>query len=98
MARSLYAALGRRGVYTRVKGLDRGANKALLLKHITDNAAVGARMEEFKQVLPSLGRSQIQVLLRELAKEGKAHKIGVTKGARWYPGRPLSDCNSEQSA
>lgn len=86
LARGLYAALGGKGVYTRKKGLDRGTNKALLLKHIQDNAASGAQMEEFRQVLPALSRSQIQVLLRELRREGAIHSIGYTKAARWYPG------------
>ncbi|MBX9609797.1 MAG: putative DNA binding domain-containing protein [Gammaproteobacteria bacterium] len=86
LARGLYAALGSKGVYTRTKGLDRGTNKALLLKHIQDNAASGAQMEEFRQVLPALSRSQIQVLLRELRKEGTIHSVGLTKAARWYPG------------
>jgi ATP-dependent DNA helicase RecG len=86
LARGLYAALGSKGAYTRTKGLDRGTNKALLLKHIRDNVASGAQMEEFRQVLPALSRSQIQVLLRELRKEGTIHSVGVTKAARWYPG------------
>ena len=86
LARGLYAALGGKGVYTRQKGLDRGTNKALLLKHIRDNAASGAQMEEFRQVLPALPRSQIQVLLRELRLEGLIYSVGVTKAARWYAG------------
>jgi ATP-dependent DNA helicase RecG len=86
LARGLYAALGSKGVYTRTKGLDRETNKALLLKHIQDNATSGAQMEEFRQVLPALSRSQIQVLLRELRKDRTIHSIGLTKAARWYPG------------
>ena len=86
LARGLYAALAGKGVYIRTKGLDRGTNKALLLKHIQDSATSGAQMEEFREVLPALLRSQIQVLLRELRKEGSIHSIGVTKAARWYPG------------
>jgi ATP-dependent DNA helicase RecG len=59
LARSLYAALGSKGVYTRKKGLDRGTNKALLLKHIRDNASTGARMQEFRPVLPALDRKSV---------------------------------------
>jgi hypothetical protein len=51
----------------------------------------GARMEEFRQVLPALARSEIQVLLRELAAEQAIHKQGVTRAARWYPGAPPPD-------
>lgn len=86
LSQRLYAALGARGVYTRKKGLDRGTNKALLLMHIQENAAFGSRMEELRQVLPSLSRSQIQVLLREMVKAGEVHSIGATRAARWYPG------------
>lgn len=93
LARSLYGVLGRKGVYTRKRGLDRETNKALLLKHIRDCAADGTRMEEFRQVLPTLGRAQIQVFLRELRREGLAHKHGNTKAARWYPDDASADCN-----
>jgi ATP-dependent DNA helicase RecG len=85
LARGLYAALGGKGVYTRTKGLDRGTNKALLLKHIQDNASTGARMEEFLQVLPALNRSQIQVLLRELRTAGRVRIDGARRKARWLP-------------
>ncbi len=98
LVRGLYAALGRRGVYTRRRGLDRETNKALLLKHIQDCGTDGARMEEFRQVLPSLGRGQIQVLLRELRAQGLVHKHGVTKAARWYPGEASADCNHGSGA
>jgi len=43
-------------------------------------------MDEFRQVLPALSRSQIQVLLRELRKEAAIRSVGLTKAARWYPG------------
>jgi ATP-dependent DNA helicase RecG len=96
LAHGLYAALGGKGMYTRKKGLDRETNKALLLKHIQDNAATGAQMEEFRQVLPALGRSQIQVLLRELRKEQAVHSVGVTRAARWFPGPAPEDCNTAE--
>ncbi len=63
LARRFYTATGQGGVYTRRRGLDREQNKALLLKHIEENRATGAKMQEFRQVLPALSRSQIQVLL-----------------------------------
>ena len=96
LSQRLYAALGAKGVYTRKKGLDRGTNKALLLLHIQDNAAPGSRMEELRQVLPALSRSQIQVLLREMVKAHKVHSIGATRGARWYPGPAPKDCNKSE--
>lgn len=93
LARSLYAALGNKGVYTRKKGLDQGTNKAPLLKHIQDNADTGARMNEFRQVLPALERSQIQVLLRELRQERLVHSVGATRAALWFPGAGPANCN-----
>lgn len=93
LARRFYAMTGRKGVYTRKKGLDRETNKSLLVKHIHDNALVGSKMEEFREVLPSHSRSQIQVLLRELVREDKIHAHGLTRAARWYPGSEKPDCN-----
>ncbi len=98
LARGLYAALGRKGHYTRKKGLDRATNKELLLKHIRDNATSGAQMEEFRQVLPALSRSQIQVLLRELRAQGLIHSVGKTKAARWFPGDGPANCNHERAS
>jgi ATP-dependent DNA helicase RecG len=91
LSRRLYAAVRKSGVYTRKKGLDRETNKQLLFKHIMESK--GARMEEFRQVLPFLERSQIQVLLRELTEVGSIHHHGATKAALWYPGPSSEDCN-----
>ena len=96
LSHRLYEALGAKGVYTRKLGLDRDTNKALLRRHVERNQAVGARMEEFRQVLPALARSEIQVLLRELVAEQAIHKRGVTRAARYYPGTPPADCNPGQ--
>ncbi len=93
LSRRFYRHLGKGGVYTRKRGLDRETNKALLVKHLQHNASTGTRMEELQQVLPALPRSQIQVLLRELARAGAAHVQGRTRGARWYPGPSNADCD-----
>ena len=85
LGRRYYAAVGKKGVYTRKRGLDRGTNKELLLKHIRENAKTGSQMDEFYQVLPGLVRSQIQVLLRELRAEGRIHVLGMTSAAKWFP-------------
>jgi ATP-dependent DNA helicase RecG len=98
LARGLFAALRGKGEYTRKKGLDRETNKALLLKHIRDNAAAGARMEEFRQVLPALGRRQIQGLLHEMRKERLIHSSGVTKAARWFPSASPNCTEGDPSA
>ncbi|MEI8122096.1 MAG: ATP-binding protein [bacterium] len=95
LARQFYELAGKKGIYTRRRGLDRETNKTLLLKHIDQNQVTGARMEELRQVLSGHSRSQIQILLREMAKEGKVHVHGLTRGARWYPGMISSNCNHE---
>ena len=93
LSKRFFAMTGRKGVYTRKRGLDRETNKSLLENHIHDNKVVGSKMEEFREVLPSHSRSQIQVLLRELVREGKTHAHGLTRAARWYSGPEKPDCN-----
>lgn len=86
LSRRLYGLLGRKGVYTRKRGLDREMNKELLLRHIREAGPEGSRLQEFRQVLPPLSRGQVQALLRELKAEGRIHSKGRTRAARWYPG------------
>lgn len=93
LSQRFYVAIGRRGEYTRRKGLDRDTNKALLVKHITDNAEDGVPLAELRQVLPAKKPSQIQVLLRELSKDGQIHVRGATRAGRWFPGPAIADCN-----
>ncbi len=54
LSRRFYEFVGKPGVYTRKKGLDRETNLALLKKHIDQKGAVGAKLEEICQVIPSL--------------------------------------------
>ena len=84
LGRRYYAAVGKKGVYTRKRGLDRATNKELLLKHIRENIVTGSKMDEFYQVLPGLTRSQIQLLLRELKAESRIYLEGKTSAARWF--------------
>ncbi|NWH04115.1 ATP-binding protein [Desulfobacter latus] len=86
LSKRFYAMAGKKGVYTRKKGLDRDTNKALLLKHIMGNKKTGTRLDELLQVLPALSYNQVQTLMRELKNEGAAHVVGKTRGALWYPG------------
>ncbi len=85
LARRFYAMTGRKGVYTRKRGLDRETNKALLVKHIRASKAEGARMQELQQVLPAHSRQQIQRLLSEMATEGHIQIVGIKRAARWHP-------------
>ena len=80
-----YATTGKKGVYTRMRGLDRETNKELLMKHIRENAGNGSRLDELLQVLPSLTKSQVQKLVRQLKKENRVHLEGTTRAGKWLP-------------
>lgn len=86
LSRRFYEFVGKTGVYTRKKGLDRETNLALLKKHIDEKGAAGVKLSELCQVLPSLPSTQIQSLLRTLKHRGYAHLIGKNRGGTWYPG------------
>jgi ATP-dependent DNA helicase RecG len=84
LSRRYYRAVGKRGAYTRAKGLDEETNKELLLKHIRDNQGDGSPLAELLEVLPTLPRRQVQRLLRELKEGGRVHLVGRGGSARWY--------------
>ncbi|MGH9509973.1 MAG: ATP-binding protein, partial [Terriglobales bacterium] len=84
LSRGLYAALGKKGVYTRKRGLDHDTNKALLCKHIRENDAEGSPLEDLKQVLPALSGKQIQNLLQQLREENRVRVVGTRRWARWH--------------
>ncbi len=84
LARSLYEATGRTGVHTRLTGLDREMNKALILKHIRSAGERGAPLKELLQVLPGHSARQLQLLLDELRSEGKVMPLGKGRGAAWH--------------
>jgi ATP-dependent DNA helicase RecG len=94
ISRRFYDLVGKKGTYTRKRGLDRETNKALLFKHIQDNKEEGSRFEELSQVLPAHSRGAIQRLMGELKDEGRIHVVGRTKAARWYPGSAKQDIAS----
>lgn len=85
LSRKFYSFLGKKGVYTRKKGLDRETNKELLYKHICDNRKDGSKLEELLQVLPSCTSNQVQKFLQALKREGRIFKTGITSASRWFP-------------
>lgn len=91
LSRRFYKFIGKKGAYTRRKGLDRETNKALLIKHISDNDNEGSRFWDLGQVLPSLSRGQLKALLKELKQESKIHCVGSTRAALWHIGRKADD-------
>ncbi len=86
LAQRYYRMVGRKGEYTRRRGLDRDTNKALLLKHIEDNRREGSPLRELRNVLPMFSSAQVQTLLRELRTDDHIHVRGRTKAGRWFPG------------
>lgn len=83
LARQFYEVLGKPGLHTRRRGLDRDENKELILKHLKQSPQ-GTKMAILQQVLPSKTRSQIQVFLRELRRDGKVYNIGKTSSTLWF--------------
>ena len=84
LSRGLHSALGAKGTYTHKRGLDHETNKALLEKHLHDNAAEGAPLAELCQVLPALSRSSVRHLLNELRAEKRIALHGTRRWARWF--------------
>lgn len=85
LSRGLYAHMGRKGSYTRKKGLDHETNKALLERHIVDNGVDGSPLADLVQVLPNLGERRVQALLHELRAEKRIRVEGQRRWARWFP-------------
>jgi len=90
----LMTALGEKGGYTRIKGLQRPAQRELILQHLRESKE-GARFEDLEQVLPGQASRSVKSILQALKGEGLIHLQGKTKGARWFPG-PSS--NSREGA
>ena len=84
LSRRFYAMTGKKGVYTRKRGLDRETNKALLVRHISDNNKEGSRFRDLRQVLPALSIGQLKALLRELKEEDRIYSSGKTRAGLWY--------------
>lgn len=83
LSQRFYRRLGKAGVYTRKRGLDRETNKALLVLHLRKSGETGCPVSELQQVLPAQSRDQLKRLMSELRQEGKARLVGERRGARW---------------
>lgn len=81
LTKRFYSMSNKKGDYTTRRGLDRETNKELLVKHLK-NFKKGT-LKEFQQVLPTLSRHQIYILLRELRQEDRIKLEGRTKGGHW---------------
>ena len=81
LSRRYYTFVGRRGLYTRSRGLGREKQKALLLQHLENFGR--ATIREFEDALSELSRSQIHRLLQELRAEGQVRVAGAKRGSAW---------------
>lgn len=84
LARRFYELTGQEKQYTRRRGLDRETSKALLVKHLKNCGANGAKLRELHEVVPAESRRTLQNMLRELREDGKLDIKGRTSAARWY--------------
>jgi ATP-dependent DNA helicase RecG len=57
-----------------------------LLAFLEEHRKDGCTMEQLREVTPELSRSTVKRVLDELRQDGKAHSVGVTRKARWFPG------------
>ena len=81
LSKKFYEFTGKKGAYTRKRGLDRETRKELLLKHLKHYGR--GKLEEFYQVLPNLSRHQIYSLLKSLKSEGRISFVGSKKSGHW---------------
>lgn len=82
LCKKYYAALDKKGEYTRIKGLTRQEHKALLLKHIK-NHGKGCMKEFIDALSRNLKKQDVSNMLHELAKENKIEFIGSRKSGYW---------------
>lgn len=86
LSRRLHAARGRKGAYTRKRGLERPAQQELIIQHLRDAGERGAAFREFAEMFPGHTRAQIHGLLNELRSDERVHVQGMKRNARWYLG------------
>jgi ATP-dependent DNA helicase RecG len=81
LSKKFYDFSGKRGAYTRKRGLDRETNKELIIKHLGHHKR--GLITEFEQALPSLSRNQIHSLLCDLKAEKRIVHFGGKKYGHW---------------
>ena len=83
-SRELYKRAGRRGEYTRSKGVAVSYNRQLILEHIRSRNAEGATFDDFMQVLSGKSRWHVRDILKQLKEGGRIAVRGKGRGARWF--------------
>lgn len=80
LSKDYYQKVGRPGEYTRKVGLDKEANKTLILQHLKHHKK--GYMRDFIEALNNTPRSTIGYYLNELKTEGKIKLVGNSKIVR----------------
>lgn len=81
LSKKYYEHVGKKGEYTRRKGLDKEANKLLIIEHLKNYKK--GYIEDFVEALRDIPRYTINRYLRELKEGGKIELIGnprIVKG------------------
>lgn len=81
LSKRYYEYFGKKGEYTRRKGLDKEANKLLIIEHLKNYKK--GYIEDFVEALRDIPRYTINRYLRELKDGGKIELIGnprIVKG------------------
>ena len=81
LSRKYYEHTGRKGEYTRRRGLDKETNKQLLIKHLEHHRK--GYIEDFVEVLKDVPKYTVNRYLKELKDEETIELIGnpkITKG------------------
>ena len=82
LSKKYYEDIGKKGEYTRRKGLDKNTNKTLILSHLKLHKK--GYMKEFVEALKDVPNKTINRYLYELKEEGKIELIGnpsISRGA-----------------
>ena len=91
LSRRFQEHLGAAGAHTRQRGLDEEHIRQLLLQHLRDAGAEGAKFTELQQVVPSLSEHQIRYRLNQLRDEGRIDLEAAGRESRWVFLRDLKD-------
>jgi ATP-dependent DNA helicase RecG len=74
LSKQYYTATDKRGEYTRIKGLDKGTNKQLILTHLQHHKKGYAA--DFMAALKNVKRPTLNQYLKELQNEGQIELVG----------------------
>ena len=84
LSRRFYRHLGKAGVYTRKRGLDRETNKALLVRHLRETGPAGSPISDSSKCCRPSREASSSACSTELRQDGRVRLGGTRRGARWH--------------